>query len=87
MIGHKGIGALSVINIAVREVRVLTTQQGSNERMEVSLDITKVLELARQDEDLESHYVYELTKWTNEDKNSHYTYITLRNLTADMREL
>jgi len=85
MIGHKGIGALSVINIC-REVRVLTTQQGSNERMEVSLDIDKVLELAKQDEDLESNYVYELTKWTNEDKNSHYTYITLRNLTADMRE-
>ena len=85
MIGHKGIGALSVINIC-QEVRVLTTQQGSNERTEVALDIPKVLELAKQDEDLESHYVYELTKWTNEDKNSHYTYITLRNLTADMRE-
>lgn len=85
MIGHKGIGALSVINIC-KEVRVLTTQQGSSERMEVALDIPKVLELAKQDEDLESHYVYQLTKWPNEDKNSHYTYITLRNLTADMRE-
>jgi hypothetical protein len=85
LIGHKGIGALSVINIC-KEVRVLTTQQGSTERMEVALDISKVLELAKQDEDLESHYVYQLTKWPNEDKNSHYTYITLRNLTADMRE-
>ena len=85
LIGHKGIGALSVINIC-KEVRVLTTQQGSTERMEVALDISKVLELAKQDEDLESHYVYELTKWSNEEKNSHYTYITLRNLTPDMRE-
>jgi HSP90 family molecular chaperone len=85
LIGHKGIGALSVINIC-KEVRVLTTQQGSTDRMEVTLDISKVLELAKQDEDLESHYVYQLTKWPNEDKNSHYTYITLRNLTADMRE-
>lgn len=85
MIGHKGIGALSVINIC-QEVRVLTTQQGSNERMEVALDIPKVLELAKQDEDLERHYVYQLTKWTNENKSSHYTYITLRNLSPDMRE-
>ena len=29
--------------------------------MEVALDISKVLELAKQDEDLESHYVYQLT--------------------------
>jgi hypothetical protein len=85
LIGHKGIGALSVINIC-KEVRVLTTQQGSTERTEVTLDIPKVLELAKQDEDLESHYVYQLTKWSNEEKTSHYTFITLRDLTPDMRE-
>ncbi|MCU1284108.1 MAG: hypothetical protein JWO13_458 [Acidobacteriales bacterium] len=85
LIGHKGIGALSVINIC-KEVRVLTTQQGSAERLEAILDIPKVLELAKQDEDLESHYVYQLTKWGNEEKSSHYTFITLRDLTPEMRE-
>src|SRR5208337_1824921 len=69
LIGHKGIGALSVIPIC-REVRVLTTKEGSDQRTEAVLDIPRMLEVARH----------------NEDRNSHYTFITLRNLTPDMRE-
>jgi len=85
LIGHKGIGALSVIPIC-REVRVLTTKEGSDQRTEAVLDIPRMLEVARHEEDLETHYLYELNRWSNEDRNSHYTFITLRNLTPDMRE-
>lgn len=85
LIGHKGIGALSVIPIC-REVRVLTTKEGSTERVEAVLDITKVIEKAKQQEDLDSHYVYTLNKWNNEPVNTHYTYISLRNLSNDIRE-
>jgi hypothetical protein len=85
MIGHKGIGALSVIPIC-REVRVLTTQKGSTQRIEAVLDINQVQEVTIQQEDLETHYRYELTRWNNEKSSSHYTFITLRDLTTDMRE-
>ncbi len=85
LIGHKGIGALSVIPIC-KEVRVLTTKKGSSERVEAVLDIQRILEVAKQEEDLESHYRYELHKWADEKKDSHYTFITLSDLTSDMRE-
>jgi hypothetical protein len=85
LIGHKGIGALSVIPIC-REVRVLTTQRGSPDRVEAVLDIPRVLEVAKQEEDLESHYQYGLHRWTDEKRDSHYTFITLRSLTPEMRE-
>lgn len=85
IIGHKGIGALSVIPIC-REVRVLTTQKGSSQRTEAVLDIHKILEVAKHQEDLATHYVYELNKWDNEKVGTHYTFITLRDLTPDMRE-
>ena len=85
LIGHKGIGALSVIPIC-REVRVLTTKEGSTDRVEAVLDITKVIEKAKQQEDLDSHYVYTLNKWTNEPTDTHYTYISLRNLSNDIRD-
>jgi len=49
LIGHKGIGALSVIPIC-REVRVLTTQVGSNERIEAVLDVPRMIERAEQQE-------------------------------------
>jgi hypothetical protein len=84
-IGHKGIGALSVIPIC-REVRVLTTQKGSSDRIEAALDISKILERAKQQEDLDTHYVYDLNKWQNETLRTHYTFITLRDLTSDMKE-
>jgi len=85
LIGHKGIGALSVIPIC-REVRVLTTQRNSSNRVEAILDISKVIEKAKQQEDLDTHYVYTLNKWTNEPSNTHYTFISLRNLTPDIKE-
>jgi hypothetical protein len=85
LIGHKGIGALSVIPIC-KEVRVLTTKKGSPERVEAVLDIPRVLEVAKHEEDLEAHYQYELQKWSDEKRDSHYTFITLRNLTSDLRE-
>lgn len=85
LIGHKGIGALSVIPICT-EVRVLTTKKGHDQRIEAILDIDRILQVAKQEEDLDTHYVYDLNKWENEQRNSHYTFITLRNLTADMRE-
>ncbi len=85
LIGHKGIGALSVIPIC-KEVRVLTSQEGSNQRLEAILDIPHVLETAKKEEDLETHYVYTLNKWDNEQGDSHYTFITLRDLTPDLRE-
>lgn len=85
LIGHKGIGALSVIPIC-REVRVLTTQANSSDRVEALLDISKVIEKAKQQEDLDSHYVYTLNKWSNEPAGTHYTFISLRNLTPDIKE-
>lgn len=85
LIGHKGIGALSVIPIC-REVRVLTTRAGSTERVEAILDISKVIERAKQQEDLDTHYVYTLNKWANEPSDTHYTFISLRNLTPDIKE-
>jgi hypothetical protein len=85
LIGHKGIGALSVIPIC-REVRVLTTQENSSERVEAILDISKVIEKTKQQEDLDTHYVYTLNKWSNEPPNTHYTFISLRNLTPDIKE-
>jgi hypothetical protein len=85
LIGHKGIGALSVIPIC-KEVRVLTTKEGSSERVEAILDIPRVVEKAKQQEDLDSHYVYTLNKWGNEPSSSHYTYISLRNLSSDIKE-
>jgi len=85
LIGHKGIGALSVIPIC-REVRVLTTQESSSERVEAVLDISKVNEKTKQQEDLDSHYVYALSKWSNEPADTHYTFISLRNLTPDIKE-
>jgi hypothetical protein len=85
LIGHKGIGALSVIPIC-REVRVLTTKKGSPERVEAVLDMHRILEVAKHEEDLETHYHYDLQKWSDEKKDSHYTFITLRNLTPDLRE-
>jgi hypothetical protein len=85
LIGHKGIGALSVIPIC-REVRVLTTQVGSNERIEAVLDVPRMIERAKQQEDLESHYVYTLNKWTGEPSDNHYTFISLRNLTPEIQD-
>jgi hypothetical protein len=85
LIGHKGIGALSVIPIC-REVRVLTTQANSADRVEAVLDISKVIEKTKQQEDLDSHYVYTLNKWGNEPPDTHYTFITLRQLTPDIKE-
>lgn len=85
LIGHKGIGALSAFPIC-REVRVLTTKRGSSERIEAAIDVRKILEVAQQSEDLEKHYVYDLNKWKNERPGSHYTFITLRDLTSEMRE-
>jgi hypothetical protein len=85
IIGHKGIGALSVIPIC-DEVRVLTTKRGSTERLEAILDIPRLSEVAKQEEDLQTHYVYTLNKWDNEQLNSHYTFISLRNLKPDMTE-
>jgi hypothetical protein len=85
LIGHKGIGALSVIPIC-REVRVLTTQANSRDRIEAVLDVPRIIEKAKHQEDLETHYVYTLNKWTNEPAATHYTFISLRNLTPDMQE-
>jgi hypothetical protein len=85
LIGHKGIGALSLIPIC-REVRVLTTKAGSTDRVEAILDIAKVIEKTKQQEDLDSHYVYTLNKWSNEPLGTHYTFISLRNLTPDIKE-
>jgi Histidine kinase-, DNA gyrase B-, and HSP90-like ATPase len=85
LIGHKGIGALSVIPIC-REVRVLTTKADSTDRIEAVLDVPRIIEKAKQQEDLETHYVYTLNKWGNEPTDSHYTFISLRNLTPDMQE-
>ena len=85
LIGHKGIGALSVIPIC-KEVRVLTTKAGSIDRVEASLDISKIIEKAKQQEDLDTHYVYTLNKWSNEPATTHYTFISLRNLTSDIKE-
>jgi hypothetical protein len=85
LIGHKGIGALSVIPIC-REVRVLTTKAGSTDRIEAVLDVPRIIERAKHQEDLASHYVYTLNKWSNEPREKHYTFIILRNLTPEIQE-
>jgi Histidine kinase-, DNA gyrase B-, and HSP90-like ATPase len=85
LIGHKGIGALSVIPIC-REVRVLTTKANSTDRIEAVLDVPRMIERAKHQEDLATHYVYTLNKWSNEPSEKHYTFISLRNLTPEIQD-
>jgi hypothetical protein len=85
LIGHKGIGALSVIPIC-REVRVLTTKAKSTDRIEAVLDVPRIIERAKHQEDLATHYVYTLNKWNNEPPDKHYTFISLRNLTPEIQD-